>query len=285
MLDYEKQRQLVIVFILGVILVVIVSIVALVLIWLPESEEEVFEVGQVKSESISVNDILIKYYNQISELLLNEDTDKLYSLVGSDYLEYNELTKEDVIEYLKDKGVMGKRLELVTTRTYNVPNYSNVYYLDIKATNEIYSIGVVVREISPENYTITFDKFIDFSKDVYKSTVNSVEMHIFERVRYTNSVEYKFKITNNYAKSIVVNNNSLAQAILLAGAQSQAKQPVMTTLSTTRITLEPGDYRPFSAVFNIGDTYDYWLYNTLVLKDVLYDGMLGTTNIEFNLAI
>ena len=284
MLDYEKQRQLVIVFILGVILVVIFSIVALVFIWLPEKEEEeVFEVGKVKSESFQEEDILIKYYNQIANMFLQEDTDKIYSLVGKDYLEYNKLTKEDVKKYLEDKGILGRKLELVTTRSYNVPGYSNVYYLDIKATNEVYSIGIVIREISPENYTIAFDKFIDFSKDIYSETVNSIEMQIFERVRYTNSVEFKFKLTNNYDKKVVINSNSLAHAILLVGAQSKAKQPIMTTLSTARIELQPGAYRPFSAVFNIDDTYDYWMYSTLVLKDVLYDGMEGTTNIEYSL--
>lgn len=284
MLDYEQQRKLIIVFILAVVLVVIIAIVALVFIWLPEKEEEyVFEVGIVNSVNVSEETVIKHYYEEISQMLLNKDTDAIYKLVGKDYLEYNKYTKQDIEKYIQDKNVLGSALELVTTETYAVPGYSNVYYLDIKVVDEVYSMGIVIREISPENYTIAFDKFIDYSTNVYNGVVNSVELDVYKMVRYTNSVEYGFRVTNNYDKDIVINNNSLANAIIWVNSQNQVKTPIMTTLATSQVKLASKSLNEFVVVYNISDVYDYYTYNTLVLKDVLYTGMQGTTDIQFNL--
>ena len=285
MLDYEKQRQLIVIFIIAVVLVVIFSIIALIFIWMPKKEAEViFEVGKVENEIVNETDMLYYYYKEISQMLINSNTDAISNLVSQDYLEYKKMTKEDIKTYLVEKEVLGKQLELVTSNTYRVIGYSNVYYLDIKAVDEIYSVGVVIKEISPENYTISFDKFIDYSKDIYKQTVNSVELEIYGRVRFINSVQYEFNLRNNYDKNITVNSKSLAHAILLVSSNSSAKVPIMTTLSTARVDIEPHFYKSFTAVYQIGDSYDYYTYNTLVLKDVLYDGMDGVTDIEYNLA-
>ena len=285
MLDYEKQRQLIVIFIIAVVLVVIFSIIALIFIWMPKKEAEViFEVGKVENEIVNETDMLYYYYKEISQMLINSNTDAISNLVSQDYLEYKKMTKEDIKTYLVEKEVLGKQLELVTSNTYRVIGYSNVYYLDIKAVDEIYSVGVVIKEISPENYTISFDKFIDYSKDIYKQTVNSVELEIYGRVRFINSVQYEFNLRNNYDKNITVNSKSLAHAILLVSSNSSAKVPIMTTLSTARVDIEPHFYKSFTAVYQIGDSYDYYTYNTLVLKDVLYDGMDGVTDIEYSLA-
>lgn len=284
MLDYEQQRKLIIVFILAVVLVIIFAIVALVFIWLPEKEEEyVFEVGTVNSVNVNEETVIKHYYEEISQMLLNKDTDAIYKLVGKDYLEYNKYTKQDIEKYIQDKNVLGSTLELVTTESYAVPGYSNVYYLDIKVVDEVYSMGIVIREISPENYTIAFDKFIDYSTNVYNGVVNSVELDVYKMVRYTNSVEYGFRVTNNYDKDIVINNNSLANAIILVSSQNQVKTPIMTTLATSQVKLASKSLNEFVVVYNISDAYDYYTYNTLVLKDVLYTGMQGTTDIQFNL--
>ena len=286
MLDYDKQRDLIKLFTLGVILVVIFTVIALVLIWKPEKEKEkVFEVGKVDSVILGEGAILNNYYEQISKWLMEEDLDSIVSLVAEDYLEYNKQTRQDVKEYLSGKGIIGKNLELIESRTYSVPGYSSVYYLDIKAVNEIYSLTVVIREVSPNNYTIAFDKFIDYSRNLYNETVNSIQMEIYERVRYTNSVEYTFRLKNNYDRSVTINSNNQANSVLLVSTSSTAKSPALNTMAAIQVKLETGQFRPFTVVYNMKDEFDYLTYNTLVLKDVLYDGMQGTTNIEYVLPI
>lgn len=285
MLDYEKQRQLIVVFTLGVILVVIFVIIALVFIWLPENEEEkeTFEVGKVNYTNVQESDIIVKYYNTLSNMLLYEKIDEIYPLVANDYLEYNELSKQSIEEYLHKKGVLGKNMELTTSKTYSIPGYNKVYYLDLKAANEMNSIGIIIKEFSPENYTIAFDKFVDFSKDIYSSTVNSIGLKVLERIRNIDSVEYKIRITNNYDKNVVINNKSVANAVLLISSDSKAKVPVMNTLATKKVELIPGESRNITTIYQISDEYDHILYNTLVLKGVSYGETYGETDIQYTL--
>lgn len=284
MLDYEKQRKLVILFMIGVVLVVIFLIVSLIVIWTPEPEKELeYQVGVVENISVKEQDMIQRYYTKISEMFIKQDFESIFSLIGEDYLNFNEYNKDDVKKYLNQKSVLGKRLELVDSKTYMVDGYSNVYYLDFKVANEIYSLNVVVREKSPENYTIAFDKFIDYKEDVYNDTINSIGLNIYEQIRYTNSVEYRFKLTNHYSNEVTINNNSLANAVLLVGTQAVSRVPIMTTLATTKVKLKFGDRRNFTAVFPIKDELDYISYRNLVLKDVVYSGLQGTTDIEYTI--
>ena len=63
MLSYDKQRQLIIVCILGIILTVILAVVARVFIWRPTPEKEkVYKVGEVEMITLNDNDLLNEYY-------------------------------------------------------------------------------------------------------------------------------------------------------------------------------------------------------------------------------
>lgn len=284
-MDYETQRKLVAIFIMSVILVVIMAIIALVFIWLPDDEGEgqAFVVGKVNSQETSEDAIVKKYYKQIYVLFLNNDLDGICKLVGKDYLEYFKLDEQDIIGYLRDKSVLTKGLELVEYKSFILPGYSNVYEMDLKVKDKAYSINIVLRESSPNNYTIAFDKFVDHEADVYTFTKNSVKMDIEERIRYTNSVQYEIKLTNCYNKNIKINSGAGVNSIFLVNLQGEARKPIMTTLAATEITLEPNEFRTFTAVFNIEETFDYITYNTFVIKDSQFEGIQGADDLEFTL--
>lgn len=283
-MDYETQRKLVAIFIMSVILVVIIAIIALVFIWLPDEEEEQdFVVGKVSSQETSEDAIVKKYYKQIYVLFLNNDLDGICKLVGKDYLEYFKLEEQDIIDYLRDKSVLTKGLELVEYKSFILPGYSNVYEMDLKVKDEAYSINIVLRESSPNNYTIAFDKFVDHETDVYTFTKNSVKMDIEKRIRYTNSVQYEIKLTSCYNKNIKINSGAGVNSIFLVNLQGEARKPIMTTLAATEITLEPSEFRAFTAVFNIEGTFDYITYNRFVIKDSQFEGIQGSDDLEFTL--
>lgn len=285
-MDYEKQRKLLVVFILALILVVIATLAALVVIWIPDpetEEDEQFIVGKVNQQTVTEEEVVKKYYEQLYVLFANSDLDGIYELVGEDYLEYYELEKEEVIEWLKEKNVTSKMLELSQYKAFMLAGYSNVYEFDLKAKDEAYSVNVVIRESSPNNYTIAFDKFIDYKKDVYTSTKDSVKLDIYERIQYTNSIQYEIKLTNCYNKNIKINLDKSATPIILVNSQSEVRIPIMTTLATVEVELEPEESRIFTAAFDIEDEYDYITYNTLVIKDLQYEGIQGTDNLEFTL--
>lgn len=286
-MDYESQRKLIIIFILAVVLTIIIAITVLVFIWLPddenENEEQEYVVGKIEQQSSTEEAIVEKYYKQLFALFLNADTDSIYDLVGKDYLEYFDYDKQDIIDFLREKSILSRGLELIQYKSYSLPGYSSVYEFDLKVKDEAYSINVVVREKSPNNYTLAFDKFIDCMENTYSSTKDSIKLDIYKQVRYTNSVQYEIKLTNNYNKNIKVNSGDTGNPIILVNSQSEARRPIMTTLSATEMTVEPEQYRTFTAVFDIEETYDYYTYNILVLKNVGFDGIQGTNNLEFTL--
>lgn len=286
MLDYESQRKAIVVFILGVILVVIITILILIFIWIPEKDEEKvteYKVGIVENQSVSESDVVSRYYDELYVLILNNDVDGLYKLLSSDYIKYNEYDKEKVTEYLKNKEVLGKSLELVQYESIYLTEYNNVYSLDLKVKDEAYSLNVVVRETAPEQYTISFDKFIDYASNVYENTINSVTMNIYGRIRYVNSVEFDFKLTNTYSKEIKINSSNVTTPIILVSTSEKSLRPIMTTLPTAEMSLKSKESKEFKAVFNIEEEYDYVSYSTLVLKNVEYSEIAGTSNLEFNL--
>ena len=283
MLDYDGQRKAITIFVLGVVLVIIVTIFVLIFIWIPKEEKEEkqeYKVGIVESKTIQESDVVNKYYDEIYVLILNNDIDRLYELLSTDYIEYNEYDKDKITEYLRNKEILGKSLELVQYESIFLIGYNNVYSLDLKVKNEAYSLNVIIKETAPEEYTISFDKFIDYSKNVYDETIN---MNIYAVVRYVNSVEYDFKLTNNYSKEVKINSSNAVTPILLVSTQEKSKRPIMTTLPTSEIVFKSKESRNFKAVFNIEDVYDYITYNTLVLKNIEYTGIVGTSNLEFTM--
>ncbi|MBQ8043800.1 MAG: hypothetical protein IJ272_06610 [Clostridia bacterium] len=286
MLDYESQRKLIIVFILAAILTVIITIVVLVFIWIPDNvaeAEQQFEVGKIEQQSSTEEAVVEKYYKQLYVMFRNNDLDEIYNLVGQDYLKYFNYDKQDIIDFLRRKSVLTKGLELAQYKSFLLDGYSNVYELDLKAKDEAYAINIVIREKSPNDYTITFDKFIDYKENDYTFTKDSIKLNIDKKIRYTNSVQYDFKLTNSYNKEIKVNSGASGNPIILVNSQKETRRPVMTTLAVSEITMQPGEGRSFTAVFDIEDTYDYVTYSTLVIKNIQFAGIQGTDNLEFKL--
>ena len=287
MLDYESQRKLIVVFILATILIGIVTLVFLVYIWMPEPKAEEskqqFEVGKVTVSDSSEKGIVQKYYKEIYTLLLNNDIDSIYAKTGEDYLKFNNMDKEALRQFIVDKGVMSRGVELQQYQSYSVPGYTAVYELDLKVKEQAYSINVILREVGPDDYTIAFEKFIDCIEDVHKQTLNSVELDIYKRIRYTNSIQYEFKLTNNYDKVVKINANREASPVILVNTQSKVQQPIMSNMITAEFSLNPNEVRDCTAVFKIDSTYDYLSYIKMVIKGVEYTGITGTSNLEFDL--
>lgn len=285
MLDYNKQRKLVVACAIAIILVVVFAVISLINIWTPEPEKEkVYEVGVVESINVSESDVLMGYYKEMSEMLMNSKVDDICALIGEDYLKYYEYSVNDVKEQITSKNIMGKRLELVNSAIYSVGGYSNVYYLDIKAEGEVYSIGIVIRETSPKQYTIALDKFIDYKENVNSSFVNSVGFSVQKQVRFVNSIEYKVRLTNNYDKAITINSDKeVAPLILVSSSSGDIKNPIMTGLTAQEVTMASGQAREYTVSYSVTDFTDFIQYNVFVLRGVKYEGLEGTSNLEFYL--
>jgi hypothetical protein len=133
-------------------------------------------------------------------------------------------------------------------------------------------------DIEPTHY---LDKFIDYSENCYSGAYNSVELSVLKRARFTTSVEYRLRLTNNYHDDIILNTNKTTSCLVLVASDGKYKKPVALSLSGKAETIPSGQAREYEATFNINEDMDFLLYNVFVLKDVSYTGMGGTSSLEY----
>ena len=284
MLDYKKQRKLIALSVLVGIVVVVLTIIYIVNLWTPVPEsEKVYQVGKVEYVSKTNEDVLKDYYNDISKMLMNNELDKLVSLVSDDYMKYYNYTANDVKEYIASKKVTNKKLQLSSSTIYNISGYSKVFHLNIKPAGEVYSLDVVVMEKSPNDYKIAFDKFVDVKENAYDKTIESVGLSIKKMTRFLTSVEYKVRITNNYDKAISINANNEFDALNLVtnGNQGIVKKPITLDFANVNVKIPAKSSREYTAVYNIDTSSDYAAYTVMLLKGVAYEGIAGIKNLEF----
>ncbi len=285
MLSYDKQRQLIIVCILGIILTVILAVVALVLIWKPTPvKEKVYKVGEVEMVTLNSDDLLNEYYIRLKTKFENSDIDGLADLVSPDYYTYTGKTREDVKTMLTDSDLLGKSLSLENGVLYSIEGYNNVYALTLKSDGEVYSINIVVREYAPEQYTISFDNFIDYREQVYAGTANSVELRITKMARYTTSMTCKFRITNNYKDTITLNADKENGAVPFVSSMTEAvKYASMCTIANQSLEIPSGMAREIEATYNMTNLTDYMTYNVFVLNGAVFNGTDGEVALEYYL--
>ena len=285
MLSYDKQRQLIIVCILGIILTVILAVVALVLIWRPTPEKEkVYKVGEVEMITLNDDDLLNEYYIRLKTKFENSDIDGLADLVSPDYYTYTGKTREDVKTMLTDSNLLGKSLSLENGALYAITGYNNVYALTLKPDGEVYSMTIVVREYAPEQYTISFDNFIDYKEHVYEGTSNSVNLKITKMARYTTSMVCKLRITNNYKDTITLNAAKENNAIPFVSSMTEAvKYASMCTIANQSLEIPSGMAREIEVTYNMSKITDYMTYNVLVLNGTTFNGTDGEVGLEYYL--
>ena len=141
-------------------------------------------------------------------------------------------------------------------------------------------MSVIIRENAPEDYTIALDKFIDYKTNTSIATVNSVELQVLERARFTTNVEYRVRITNNYHDAITLNTNKTASNLVLVASNGKFKKPVSLSLAGAE-TIPSGQSREYDVTYNISEDMDYLLYSIFVLKDVSYTGISGVASLEY----
>lgn len=281
MLNYEKQRKLIIFLSLAITLCVIVAIVVLVFIWMPEKEIKEYRVGNVSYVNINQDTVIKKYAKDIQSLIIEKNYTDIYNLLAEDYKKYTGMTQETLKEYLEEKNVCIAGLELIQYTINQIEGYNYVYDLNFKVRNEVYSLNIVVKEISPEKYTIAFDGFIDYSANVASSTVNSITLNILERTRYINWAEYKIKITNGYNKKITMNSNNNASPIFIVDGAGDVKKPITTTVPISSFDMAAKSSREYILKFDIHDATDYLSYRYWVITNVAFENMEGLKDIQY----
>lgn len=282
MLDEDKQRQVTILIITGIVIVSIVTICILISIWMPKSSEEnedKFEVGKVKFDTISTDDVVKKYYSEIFALMLNKDYDALYKKLNKDYIAYSKMTVTKLKDKLENANVSGTLLEL---NQYNNGAYENnyVYTLNLKAKESTNDITLTVIEESPNNYTICFDDFVGYKENAYDNTIDSINIKVDEVTYYSSNVTYNITLKNMHNNNIIINSEKLYEGIYLLDSSGNIIQPSNVVFAGRTIEIIPNGTKSLEISFNI-DSLNFYSISGFVVRGVKYLGINKLSDVTF----
>ncbi len=284
----ERERQLVLLLVTGIVVVVIVAVLLIIGVWSKKAEltaeQKEYKLGRInleKNTNADLAELYVKgYFSEIEQMLLEEDYDRFYSYLGEDYIEYSGMTRESVEKYLIDKKIIGEMLELKAYECVNVEGYSNVYVLNIKLKDGVYDIGVVVREISPNNYTLSFEEYIKSETLNYNSTMNSVNLSIGKAVYFSNYVEYDVTVKNVHDDTIRLNTKNMPEDIYLKLTDGTLITPYNVLMGGSEVVLERDRIKEYKIRYNV-ENGNIPQIESFVIKDIYYDGKDIVGDAEF----
>lgn len=281
----ERERQLFLLLITGIIIVIIVAVLLIISVWNRkedlDNEQKEYKLGKVNiKENVNYEDYIIKYFGKIEKMLFEEDYETFYNYLGKDYIEYSGLTKENIKEYFENKKIVGQALELKSYEMLQVEGYSNVYIMNIKLKEGIYDVNVVVREISPNDFTIGLEEYIKSETVNYNTTMNGVNLEIKKRAYFSNYIEYELVIKNTHDDDIVLNTNKTAENIYVKLADNSLISPYNTVLGGRQIKIEKDRIKEYKIKYNVPNENINGI-KSIVIKDIYYNGRDSTGDVEF----
>jgi len=283
-MDVEKQRQVLVLMVTGVIIIVVVSVLLLINVWTREEseieEEYTYEVGKLDDISnVTEDDIVKDYFTKLQIYLLEKNIDKIYSYLGQDYIEYSQMTKEKLNEYLENKKILGEELIFTSYEKIAVEGYSNVYILNIKLKNDVYDLKIIIREKSPNDYTYTLEDFIKSSALDYNQTVDGINLQVTKVTQFNNFIDYDIVIKNVHDSTIYLNSATKPEGMYLRIGDSLVG-PYTTVLGTRKIEIEPNRIKQYTIRYKVDNTKINRIMS-MVLKDIYYEGRGLTGDVEF----
>lgn len=281
----EKERQLVLLCVTGIVIVIIVTVLAIIGIWNRKSEQDKklaeYKLGRIiMEESVSEENYVKGYFAQIQKMLFEEDYATFYEYLGEDYIEYSGLTEESLKEYLESKKIVGQFLTLKAYESVAVEGFGNAYVLNIKLKDDVYDLTLVVREVSPNDYTIALDEYIKSEKIGYNSTINGINLEIKNVIYFSNYVEYDLVVKNTHDDTVVLNSNNKAEGIYVKLTDDTLVSPYNTVLGGSEAKIEKDRMKEYKIRYNVKNE-NVTSIESIVIKDIYYNGREVTGDVEF----
>lgn len=280
MLDFSERKDLLVLLIIGILVVVAIMLFSLIMIWSPKDEEDKFYVGKVSIvKNISDEYKLETYLSEISKYLVDKNYDELYKYISKDYTEYSGLDVSKLKQKCEELKIAGDELVLGSFESNNLDGYNKIYIINALTEDEALSVRLVLREISPRNFTISFDEFVLQKNSLETKNAENV---IFELVktRYTSTnVIYDVKITNKNLESIVINSANRKSAFILNYGKEFLD--VTNQLNNEAIEILPGQTINTTLNYKI-ENITWSSINSITLRDVKLSNN-RTANLEFEI--
>lgn len=203
---FQENRKIVIIF--GIVYI-IVMIFVITYIWSPKTYKSKQSSDIVKYEQYDETGVQNKamqdYVNDIAYSFMLGEYDQLVEKVSDDYLEYNGLTKNEMINELKNSGYTSYSTQITSLTQYDL---GNIYVYRGELTNGKKMRYINIIETYPYEYTITFDDFYKYSSDVVSKTTEGIKFDILTSFNNISYIEYKIKVTNEDNDLVKMNLNS-----------------------------------------------------------------------------
>lgn len=270
MIDLRDRKDLIVILIVAVILILGLTIFSLVMIWKPAKEkEEEFEVGKYNYESKSDEEILEDYIDEIGAYLRDGDYNSLYSIVGTDYSLYTNLTVNSLKEKCEKLKISGQEIYLESYEIKEINGLNKLYFAVVRGKVSNISTMIVIREYSPKNYSITFDNFVARYANNSNKTAENVRLLVEYEYYTTTQAEYKVKITNANSNSIYINSAEYADGVYL-GFTSDKITPVNSVTAYKKKEIKSGESIYLTLKFNM-EGKKYSDISSIILRDVKID--------------
>ena len=205
-------------------------IVALLWIWWPKSSR-VFE-GSEKYTKVNGNQKAIDIYSiKLKKLLSKGDVDELYEKLNVDYITNNNLTKDNYIKFLEERGFLANTIDIMSSTVNIQDNGVYVYRFMYKAGKLNNYVNVI--ETSPFEYTLSFEQDIipnASNNNEQKAQSSKDKTTTFDNISYTvskktireNGVNYVLKIVNNASEEVKYNFDNITNVSVILNNGKEA---------------------------------------------------------------
>lgn len=281
----ERERQLFLLLATGIVVVIIVAVLLIISVWNNKTEldnkQNEYKLGKIIiEENITEEDYIEGYFAQIESILYEKDYSTFYKLLGEDYIEYSGLTEESLVEYLENKKIVGQFLELKSYEQVSIEGYGNVYVMNVKLKDGVYDLNLVIREISPNDFTLSLEEYIKSEALDYNSTMNGVNLKIKKVTYYSNYVEYSLVIKNTHDDAIILNSTNGAESIYVKLLNNSLISPYNTVLGGSSVKIDKERIKEYKIRYNIKNE-NFTQIESIVIKDIYYNGRNITGDVEF----
>ena len=288
-IDEDRKKYLVLVILAG-ILFICIFIAIVIFIWSrpiggTEDKQSTAEksLGSYTNVSFSLEEQVKIYSSNISSLLTSNDIDGLYKILNEDYIKYSDFDKNKFKEYIGQKNVSGKNLNLKEYKNGKIGNNKVIkLILETDEQSNKVSIPVTVFETSPNIYTIAFDNFIAYNSDEVSFEENGLRVTLYNQTLFSNEYKTNIKITNISNSVITLNKQKASEVFYINQGLESDKKVSTNVLMGQALSLNSGESINYTISFLISEfTFDS--IKKFIIKDVTNEDTNNTQNIEINL--
>lgn len=267
MIDLRDRKDLLVLLVIAVLIVLCILFFSLYMIWKPRDNNNEFRVGIIDTYDYTESQIVNEYFEEISELLKENDFENLYKIVSKDYIEYSSLTVEKLKLKCEEMKICGQDLKLESYEKNTIKEYNNVFIIAIKVVNSNVAARITINEKSPRNYNILFDDLIVNSTQKIIKSAENVTLTVNSRRITSTLAKFGISIKNENLGSIYLNNNKYADGILLSFQDGNALNSSVPAIVSNSYEIKAGEVKNFDLTYAINGL-ELNKMGGLLIKDV-----------------